>query len=58
MEGLNLALQLGFKENKILSGPAPIVSPFMANMEQYKALYVYTDIIQNQLTGNVRASLP
>ena len=29
----------------------------MANMEQYITLYVHTDIIQNQLVGDARASL-
>ena len=38
-----------------LHGPTPIASPFMANMEWYTMLYVYTDIIQNQLVGDVRA---
>ena len=48
-EGSDLAMRLGFKENKILYGPTPIVSPivYMANMERYTALYVYTNIIQN-----------
>ena len=57
MEGLELALQLWFKENEILREPTPISSPFMTNMERYTALYVYTDIIQNQLVGDVRAPL-
>ena len=34
-----------------------IVSPFMTNIKRYTALYVYTDIIQNQLMGDVRAPL-
>ena len=29
----------------------------MANMEWHAALYVYTYIIQNQLTGDVKAPL-
>ena len=29
----------------------------MTNMKRYTALYVYTDIIQNQLVGDVRAPL-
>ena len=57
MEGSDLAMWLVLKENEILHGPKPIASPFMANMEQYTALYVYTDIIQNQLVGDVRAPL-
>ena len=35
----------------------PLVSLFMANMEQYTTLYVNTDIIQNQLVGDAKASL-
>ena len=54
-EGWDLAMQLEFKENEILRGPTPIVSPFMANIEPYTALYVYTDIIENRLVGDVRA---
>ena len=50
-------IKMGFKENEILHGPTPIVSPFMENMEGYTVLYVYTDVIQNQLVGNVRAPL-
>ena len=52
---IDLAIRLVFKENEILRGPSPIVSPFMANMERYTALYVYTDVIQNHLVGDVRA---
>ena len=55
MEGFNLAMRLGFKENEILRGSTPIISPFMTNMEQNTALRVYADIIQNQLVGHVRA---
>ena len=29
----------------------------MANMKRYTALYVYTDIIQNQLVGDVGTPL-
>ena len=29
----------------------------MTNMERYTGLYVYIDIIQNQLVGYVRANL-
>ena len=50
-------MRFGFKENEILCGLTPIVSLFMANMEQYTTLYVNTDIIQNQLVSDVRASL-
>ena len=50
-------MRLVLKENEILHGPTSITSPFMANMERYTALYVYTDIIQNQLVGDVRAPL-
>ena len=57
VEGPDLAMQMGFKENEILGGSPPIVSPFMTNMKRYTALYVYTDIIQNQLVGDVRAPL-
>ena len=57
MGGSDLAMRLVFKENKILGRLTPIVSPYMANMEQYTALYVYTDIIQNQLVGDVTAPL-
>ena len=57
MEGSELAMRLGFKENEILRGPPSIVSPFMANMERYTVLYVYTDINQNQLVDDVRAPL-
>ena len=57
IEGSHLAVRLGLIEKEILRGPTFIVSPFMANMERYTALYVYTDIIQNQLVGNVRAPL-
>ena len=46
-----------FEENKILRRPTPIVSPFMTNMEPYMALYVCTDIIQNQLVCDVRVPL-
>ena len=52
-EGSDLAMRLWFKENEILSGSTSIISPFMANMKRYTALYVYTDIIQNQLVGDV-----
>ena len=55
LEGFNLAMRLRFKENEILRGSIPIISPFMANMEQNTALHVYTDIIQNRLVGHVRA---
>ena len=57
MGGSDLAMRMGFKENEILHGFIPIVSPFVMNMKRYTALYVYTDIIQNQLVGDVRASL-
>ena len=57
MEGSDLAIRLEFKENEILRGPTPIESLFMANMERYTALHVYTDIIQNLLVGDVRAPL-
>ena len=50
-------MRLGFKENESLRGPTSIVSPFMASMEQYTALYIYKDVIQNQLVGHVRAPL-
>ena len=48
---------MGFKENGILRGSTPIVSPFMTNLKRYTALYVYTDITQNQLVGDLRAPL-
>ena len=48
---------MGFKENEILRGSAPIVSLFMTNMKRYTKLYVYTDITQNLLVGDVRAPL-
>ena len=57
MEGSDLAMRMGFKENEILRGSTPIVSPFMTNMKRYTALYVYIDIMQNQLVGDVRAPL-
>ena len=57
IEGSDLAMQMGFKENEVLHGSTPTVSPFMMNMKRYTALYVYTDIIQNQLVGDVRAPL-
>ena len=57
MVGSESTVRLEFKENEILCGPTPIASPFMENMERYAALYVYTDIIQNQLVGDVRAPL-
>ena len=57
MEGLDLAMGLGFKESEILLGPAPIVALLMAIIERYTALYVYTDSIQNQLVGDVRSPL-
>ena len=57
MEEPDLAMRMGFKENEILSGSAPIVSPFLTNMKRYTALYVYADIIQDQLVGDVRAPL-
>ena len=57
MEESDLDMRLGFKENEILRGPTPIVSPFMANLERHTALHVYTDIIQNQLVGDVTAPL-
>ena len=40
MEESNLLMRLEFKENDILCGSSPILSPFMANMERYTALYV------------------
>ena len=46
--GSDLAMRLGFKENEILRGPTPIVSI-------YTALYIYTDIIQKQLVGDLGA---
>ena len=57
MEGSDLAIRLEFKENEILRGPTPTESPFMTNMKRYTALYVYTDIIQNELVGDVRTPL-
>ena len=57
MEGSDLAMRMEFKENEILRGSTTIISLFMMNMKRYTALYVYTDIIQNQLVGDVRASL-
>ena len=48
---------VGFKEDKILRSPTPIVSLFVANMEWHTALYVYTSIIQIQLVGDVRGTL-
>ena len=57
MEGSDLAMRMGFKENEILHGSTPIVSPFVTNMKQYTALHVYTDIIHNQLVCDVRAPL-
>ena len=50
-------MRLSFKENETLRGPTPIVYPSMANVERYTALYVYTDIIQSQLVGDVREPL-
>ena len=50
MEGSDLAMRLGFKENEILRGSIPIASPFIANMERYKTLYVDTDIDQSKVT--------
>ena len=46
--GSDLAMRLGFKKNEILRGPTPIVSI-------YTALYIYTDIIQKQLVGDLGA---
>ena len=46
--GSDLAMRLGFKKNEILRGPTPIVSV-------YTALYIYTDIIQKQLVGDLGA---
>ena len=33
MEGSDLAMQMGFKENKILCGSTSIVSPFVTNIK-------------------------
>ena len=44
---------MGFKQNEIMHG----LFPFMTNMKRYTALYVYTDIIQNQLLGDARVPL-
>ena len=52
-----MAMRLGLKQNENLLGLTSIVFPFMTNMEQYTALYIYKDIIQNQLVGHVRAPL-
>ena len=57
VEGSDLARRMGFKENEILRGCTPTISLFMTNMKRYAALYVYTDIIQNQLVGDVTATL-
>ena len=57
MEGSDLAMSLGFKENEILYDPTPIFSPFRSNMERHTALSPYTNIIQNKLLGAVRALL-
>ena len=57
MEGSGLAMRLRFKESEILRGPGIITSKYMCNMDRYSSLYVYTDIIQNQLVGDVRAPL-
>ena len=57
MEGADLATWLEFKENETLRRPTPTVSPFMPNMERYTKLYAYSDIIQNQLVGDVRVPL-
>ena len=43
---------MGFKENENLHGSAFITSQFMTNMKRYTALYVFTDITQNQLGGD------
>ena len=48
---------MGFKENEILRMFTSIVPPFMTNIKRYTALYIYTDIIQNQLVGDVTAPL-
>ena len=45
MERSDLLMRLGFKENEILLGPKLSVSPFMVNIERYRVLYVYIDII-------------
>ena len=44
---------MGFKQNEIIRG----LIPFMTNMKRYTTLYVYTDIIQNQLVDDARAPL-
>ena len=56
-EGSDLAMPMWCKEKEILSGSTSIISPFMANMKRYAVLYVYTDIIQNQLVADVGTPL-
>ena len=50
MEGSDLSMRMGFKENEILRGSVPIVSLSMTHMKRYRD-------IQNQLVGDVRTSL-
>ena len=56
-EGSDLAMRMGFEENEILSGSTSIISLFVANMKRNTVLYVYTDITQNQLVGDVGTPL-
>ena len=55
-ERSDLALRLGFKENEILRGPTPIVSPFMTNMERYTE-YICLHRYHSESVGYVRAHL-
>ena len=57
MEGSDLTMRMGFKENEVLHGSTSIISPFMTNIKRCTVLYVYRDIIQNQLVGDMRAPL-
>ena len=57
LDGFDICFNYDSFSSNCMSMESHGLSPFMANMKRYTTLYVYTDIIQNQLVGNVRAPL-
>lgn len=51
----DIAYALGFNPNTIIS--LPVISDYISTTRKYNALYLYTDIVQNQTTGDIKTPL-
>lgn len=57
IQGSELARVTGFKQGRSMYGQGPHIAAYPVNFQPVDTLLIYTDIIQHQIVGDIRAPL-